>query len=124
MEQTDAALDGYFADLKNDQAQDATYIALSNMKARLERLQFLFDSFGLNGEVLQLITVSAAQTKALQFGFTEWKKMNWVKELKTLGTWFNETKLISGFDLLGWLTKTGTGDPRRKNCDQLQNGRR
>lgn len=97
----DADWNGLFVNLAAG-ANDAAYIPFSNMKKRLERLQFLAEKFQIKVENLKIIAEEAQTNVYPKLGFTEWKNMEWVKEFAYLGSWINETKTLRNFDL--WLT--------------------
>lgn len=101
IEVPDTDLDTLFTDLAGA-TSDTTYISLSNIKKRLERLEFLTGKFQLKIEDLKLIAEEAQTSIYVQLGFTTWKDMDWVKEFAYLGSWINETKTLKNFDL--WLT--------------------
>lgn len=101
IEVSDADLNALFIDL-GGVTSDATYISLSNIKKRLERLEFLAGKFQIKVEDLKLIAEEAQTSIYPQLGFTAWQDMDWMKEFAYLGTWINETKTLKNFDL--WLT--------------------
>lgn len=98
---SDADLDALFSDLAGA-TSDATYISLSNIKKRIERMEFLTGKFQIKIEDLKLIAEEVQTSIYPKLGFTSWKEMDWVKELAYLGSWISETKTLKNFDL--WLT--------------------
>lgn len=101
IEVSNADLDNLYTDLVGA-TTDATYIKLSNIKRRLERLEFLIGKFKIDIDTLKIIATEIQDCVYLKLGFGLWQDMDWVKELAYLGSWIEETKNLRNFDL--WLT--------------------
>lgn len=97
LEETDAKLQELLNDLKKDTPTDATYIAASNLKKRLDRLAFLFNKYKIDLDTQKII--AKVDCEYLKLGFTTWGAQNWVKEIAYLGSWIAETRNLRSFDL-------------------------
>lgn len=99
LELSDTDLETLFDDFVKDRPTDTTYIALSNIKNRLERLKFLFENFKIDADSQEKILEEGKSCKYLKFGFTNWEKLDWVRELSNLSKWIAETKSLRNFEL-------------------------
>ncbi len=103
IETSNAALNALFIDLATPATTtDVTYIKLSNIKKRLERLEFLISKYKINIDTLKHIATEAIDCIYTKLGFVTWKTTEWVKELSYLASWIDETKNLRNFNL--WLT--------------------
>lgn len=102
-EKTGDDLDNLFEDIKKPAPADKTFIALTNLKKRLEQLVFLFDKFKIDIETQNNIAKAAKSCVFPKLGFTAWKSQNWVKEIAYLSNWIEETRDLKNFNLFNTL---------------------
>ena len=102
IETSNTALDNLFTDLAGPATTNATYIKFSNIRKRIERLEFLMSKFKINIDTLRLIAIEAQDCIYPKLGFVKWQDKEWVKELSYLSNWIDETKSLRNFNL--WLT--------------------
>ena len=105
LERSDAKLDILFDDFINDIPADPTYLGLSAIKNRLERLIFLFDKYKIDLDSQKKIAQVAKDCIYLQFGFITWNEQTWEQEIGYLGHWLAETRSLRNFDLFNVLRK-------------------
>lgn len=87
-------------DLGNANSQDQTFTAFSNLKSKIERLNFVFENCKIESEKRAEIANLSASNEIFTLGFTQWSNTNWVLALQKLGNWISETKSINGFNIL------------------------
>jgi hypothetical protein len=102
IEITDTALDALFADLAVTTPNDLTFIKLSNIKKRLERLEYLIIKYKIDLDSLKQLEVASRDCIYPKLGFATWQDKEWVKEMAYLSTWIEETKSLRNFNL--WIT--------------------
>ncbi|HMR18368.1 MAG TPA: neuraminidase-like domain-containing protein, partial [Sphingobacterium sp.] len=107
MEVPDSVLDGLLEDLQKDNPKADTYIRLSNIKNRLERLVFVFEYFKIDMDSQKKIAEKSKNYTVFNFGFSTWLHMEWIQEINLLGRWISETKNLPNFNLFGLLAKMG-----------------
>ncbi len=101
IEISDPELDDLFINLAGV-TTEATYIRFSNIRKRLERLDFLTSKYNIDLDTIKILSVEIQDCVYPKLGFGKWEDMEWVKELACLGNWIDETKTLRNFDL--WLT--------------------
>lgn len=104
----DNKLKDLFTDLLSANPADDTYIQLSNIKHKLERLKFLFEHFKIDAETLGKIAVSVSSNDIFRFGFSGWMNPGWIKEMSYLGAWLKETRSIPTIELIELLCHLNT----------------
>lgn len=108
LEVDDHIIDNLFDDLLNENPTDETFIGLSNIKNKLERLVFIFDNFKIDTNSQIDIATKYADYNIFKFGFITWQDLKWVKEISFLSKWLSETKALKNLDLIDLLAKIDT----------------
>lgn len=99
LEATDTALGAMIADLETATPTDETFTKLTNIRQRLERLEYLMAKYKIDVDTLKLLATEAKDSDYPKLGFTAWQDKEWVKALAYLGNWIVETKDLRNFNL-------------------------
>ncbi len=110
-------LNSVFDDLSSDNPEEATIIKFTNVKNKLERLQYVFDLFEISSDLQIQIAEKSKTCKIFHFNFTDWNEIDWIKEMKILSDWVKETKILTNFNLIDLLANL---DPSEELSDSVK----